>query len=248
MSPSVAELHSRPDAPRAAQVLFISTSGTVDTARPDPQFGSEFAASTGIRPIKHWVGTANTPGSYWCSTGDRLLPYDSAQEMRWLRLLDHDPTVTEIMTQPMTLRGIDKNGVFNHTPDIFARLTNGGAKLIEVKTDDRLAKEETIRAARLAAAAAQAMGWDYHLVTRPPVQRSRTVAWLAGARRLNNKTELREEVRQALVAPMTIGDLWSKFESTYLVKPATYNLLWHHVFTMDYRLPLNEKTIIWRND
>lgn len=214
----------------------------------DTKFGRDFAPPKGTRDIPHRQGSTHTPGYYWCSTDHRTIPYESWLEMRWLQLLDHDPRFNEIMTQPLTIHGADKHGTLSHTPDIFARSHTGTGTLIDVKAPHRLQHPDTIRRARLAASAASAAGWDYHLLADPPPQRARTVSWLAGARTLPTQSDIRERILDTLTEPLPLRELWMAHDADPLAKPATFHLLWHDAIHMDYRLRLSEDTMVWRND
>jgi hypothetical protein len=174
------------------------------------------------------------------------LPCESWLEARWLQLLDHDPDVVALRTQPMTIAGEDMDGEFSHTPDILAVLRDGSARLIDVKTPDHLGRPDVLRLSRLAHVAADGLGWSYYLVGEPPEERERTVSWLAGFRRAQRCQGLHEELVRRAADPIRLRTLWAQFgDGDVQVRPATYHLLWHHRLLMDFNTQLRESTRVW---
>lgn len=245
MSPRVWDIGVRTGEPVLIDVEFVGVGGQRTRAQASPDIGEIFSPESGARAIEHHINTRNTPGTFWSLTGWRHLPYESWLEARWLLLLDHDPRVVELMTQPLTVRGVDSEGALSHTPDIFVRLVNGRGKLIDVKSRDGHRSDDLPRRARLAAATARDMGWDYHFVTEPPHQRERSVAWLAQGRRPVHAPAMATAILRRAAAPTPLGIAWQPFVGNPLHQTVAFNLLWQHKLGMDYRAPLGEETIVW---
>src|SRR5258707_10980842 len=94
-------------------------------------------------------------------------------------LLDFDPEVTAVAAQPFWLRWRDDAGRWRrHAPDLFARMADGSAVVIDVRPDDRIEPRdaEAFDAARQACGLA---GWRFMRVGVPDPVRTANAAWLA---------------------------------------------------------------------
>jgi hypothetical protein len=76
-------------------------------------------------------------------------------------LLDFDPEVVAIASQPFWLRWRDEDDrARRHAPDYFARLRDGSAVVVDVRPDDRIPERDAATFAVTAAACGTA-GWEY---------------------------------------------------------------------------------------
>ncbi|WP_225839218.1 hypothetical protein [Streptomyces sp. NK08204] len=64
--------------------------------------------------------------------------YESWLERDCLILLDRDPEVVEIASQPFWLHWQDGQEQRRHAPDYFVRLADGRARVVDVRSADRL--------------------------------------------------------------------------------------------------------------
>ena len=79
-------------------------------------------------------------------------------------LLDFDPEVTVIAAQPFWLRWRDDAGQpRRHAPDLFARMADGSAVVIDVRPDDQMSRGTRRRSRRPGGRAARQLavhaGW-----------------------------------------------------------------------------------------
>ena len=97
-------------------------------------------------------------------------------------LLDFDPAVTGIASQPFWLRWHDQAGVLvSHAPDFFARRADGSAVVVDCRPSERRGPRDMSKFEATALACAQ-VGWKYRLVGAADEIVTANVRWLAGYR------------------------------------------------------------------
>ncbi len=93
-------------------------------------------------------------------------------------LLDFDPAVTAVASQPFWLHWDDGHRGRRHAPDFFARLADGTGVVIDVRADDRIGRQDA-EAFDVTARACEAAGWEFRRVgTIDPVLAA-NVRWLS---------------------------------------------------------------------
>src|SRR5258708_33851538 len=93
-------------------------------------------------------------------------------------LLDFDPEVTATPSQPVWLPGRDGTGRSRrHAPDLFARLADGSAAVIDVRPDDRIEPRDA-EAFNATRRACELAGWGFRRVGAPDPVRTANVAGL----------------------------------------------------------------------
>ncbi|GAB3438905.1 hypothetical protein GCM10027517_11700 [Phycicoccus ginsengisoli] len=244
MPPVVGSAPASIDRVRATTVTWVDHTGAEHQGIPSQDLRG-LLPGRAIRSIAQHRGATHTASNYCSSTDRANLACESWLEARWLRLLDHDPDVTAMRTQPLRLTGTDMQGEFTHTPDILARLRGGGARLIDVKNPAMIRNPDVLRRAQLASVAAANLGWTYYLLAEPPATRMQTVGWLFGFRRWLTRDDLFPALLIAAAKPVRLRDLWAPFGDDVQVRPATYHLLWWQQLVMDFDSPLSERTRVW---
>ena len=120
-----------------------------------------FEEAAPVRSFRWAKGAVHFPGSWWSSTTGEHVGFESWLERDHVMLMDFDPDVTGIASQPFWLHWLDERGrPRRHAPDFFARLAGGGGVVVDVRPDDRIpAKDaEVFRVTALACAWA---GWEF---------------------------------------------------------------------------------------
>lgn len=108
--------------------------------------------------------------------------YESWLERDRLILLDGDPQVRAISSQPFWLHWHDGRRQRRHAPDYFVRLAAGQAQVVDVRAEkdmDQRTREAFAATERACAAA----GWQFEWVGRPDPVLMANVRWLARCRR-----------------------------------------------------------------
>lgn len=196
-----------------------------------------------VRSIPHYHGSRHTPGDYWSATTGQLVGYESWLESKWMTLLDFDPDIVAFVAQPLTFDGVDTDGTWEHTPDLFARRADGGVLLLDVKNPVAVDRLDVQHQAARTRAACDTLGWDYGLVTEPDPQLWSTVSWLAGFRRpLHAGREYLPRLLNLAQHPVPVGDLCSFTEIPELARPALFHLCWQQQLVFDLTQPLREST------
>ncbi|MFD7282323.1 TnsA-like heteromeric transposase endonuclease subunit [Streptomyces sp. NPDC059862] len=107
---------------------------------------------------------------------------ESWLERDHLMLLDFDPLVTSVSSQPFRLSRAGAGGKrVRHTPDFFVRRADGTGLVVDVRPDERIGPEDAAKFA-VTAAACRAVGWDFARVGVPDAVLMANMRWLAGYR------------------------------------------------------------------
>jgi hypothetical protein len=119
---------------------------------------------------------------WWSATTGRHIGYESWLERDHLMVLDVDPTVVGIASQPFWLHWQDDDKRSrSHVPDYFARRADGGAVVVDCRPAERI-KARDAAASEATRQACELTGWDYRLVGTPDPVTVANLRWLAGYR------------------------------------------------------------------
>lgn len=198
-----------------------------------------------VREFRWARGQGHLPGLWWSATTGSHVGYESWLERDHVMLLDFDPEVSAIAAQPFWLHWRDGAGRDRrHAPDLFARMADGSAVVIDVRPDDRIepgdaeAFDATGRACRLA-------GWRFMRVGVPDPVRTANVAWLARYR--HQRCDSPDVARLLLKvfaesAPLMAGA--AAAADPMAVLPVLFHLMWQQVLTADLAVRLTAETIV----
>lgn len=198
------------------------------------------------RSFTSYKGQRHFPGRWWSATEEVHVGYESWLERDHLMLLDFDPAVIGIASQPFWLfwSAEDRRKGRSHAPDYFARKTDGSGVVVDCrpverrKPRDRAAFEATRRACVL-------VGWEYRLVGCPDPIVTANVRWLAAYR---HPRHLLPEVAAALRdAFRSLRGLMAGAEAVgdpIAVLPVLFHLLWRQELVVDLSVPLHEAAVV----
>ncbi|WP_269458246.1 TnsA-like heteromeric transposase endonuclease subunit [Mycobacteroides stephanolepidis] len=110
-----------------------------------------------------------------------------------LMLLDADPGVVAVASQPFRFHWTDGT---HHVPDYFARHSNVGVTVVDVRADDRITDDDQPRF-KLSEIACYTVGWRYRRVGAPNPALVVNVRWLSGYR---HPRVCRDDVAETLLA------------------------------------------------
>jgi hypothetical protein len=92
-------------------------------------------------PVRRFAarkGQRHLSGLRWSATTGGHVGFESWLERDHLMLLDFDPQVTGISSQPFWLRWLDEGGkAVAHVPDFFARRADGSAVVVDCRPAER---------------------------------------------------------------------------------------------------------------
>lgn len=142
-----------------------------------------YEAAEPVRDFNRRKEAPGFAGWYYSVTVQDHVGYESWLERDPLVLLDRDPEVTAIASQPFWLHWHDGTRKRRHAPDYFIRLADGRGRVVDVRAEDEL-DEETREAFAATEDACRAVGWEFEWAGRPnPV-------FMANVRRLAVTGEL----------------------------------------------------------
>ncbi len=206
-----------------------------------------FEEAVPVRSFRWAKGAAHFPGSWWSSTTGEHVGFESWLERDHVMLMDFDPDITGIASQPFWLHWLDERGrPRRHAPDFFARRAGGGGVVVDVRPDDRIPAmdAEVFRVTALACARA---GWEFRRAgTIDPVVRA-NVRWLSRYRHQRCRREPEaaglleafSACRPLLAGAAQVGD-------PVAVLPVAYHLLWLRELSCDLSVLLSEAVTAWR--
>jgi len=114
-----------------------------------------------VRPFRFEKGLRNFAGWWYFATTGAHVGFESWLERDHLMLMDFDPRVRAVSSQPFWLHWRDGQGrARRHAPDFFARLDNGSAAVVDVRPDDRIPARDA-ETFTLTASVCRAAGWEY---------------------------------------------------------------------------------------
>lgn len=190
-----------------------------------------------VRPERRFPafrGQGNWCGWYWSATCGGHVGYESWLERDRLMLLDFDPLVAGMSSQPFRLSWVGPGGKrVRHTPDYFVRRVDGTGLVVDVRPDELIGPGDAVKFA-VTAAACRSVGWDFARVGTPDAVLMANVRWLAGYR---HPRVHRPDVAGCLVEVFADGagllDGARRVGDQIAVLPVLFHLLWRRILTMD---------------
>ncbi len=194
-----------------------------------------------VRSFASYRRQRHFPGLWWCATTGGHVGFESWLERDHLILLDHDPAVVGVASQPFWLFWATADGKSrSHAPDYFARRADGSAVVVDCRPVERIKPRD---AAKFDATrnACELVGWDYRLVGVPDPVVVRNLRWLAGYRHPRYQVA---GVAAALVAafdrPLALMAGAEAVGDPIGVLPVLFHLLWRRDLRVDLTVPLHE--------
>ncbi len=184
----------------------------------------------GVQPVREfrWAkGGESFPGWYFAATTSGHVGYESWLERDCLILLDRDPRVVGIASQPFWLHWQDGPALRRHAPDHFVRLADGRARVVDVRSADRL-DERTGEAFAATRRDCEAVGWEFAWMGTPEPVFMANLRWLARYRRTRSGRP--EGVAASLVEvfeePLPLWSGAGRVGDRLQVLPVLFHLLW----------------------
>jgi hypothetical protein len=199
-----------------------------------------------VRSFRWSRGQAHFPGWWWLATTGRHVGYESWLERDHLMLLDFDPAVTAVASQPFWLHWHDGRRSRRHAPDFFARLAGGTGVVIDVRADDRIEPRDA-EAFEVTASACGAAGWQFRRVGTVDPLLAANVRWLSRYRhpRCSGRPGTADALRRAFTSPAPLLAGAAETGDPLAVLPALFHLLWRRELTADLGIgPLGPATSV----
>jgi len=216
------------------QVVFAGGGGAKQSGALEVLWSVGFERVSPVRSFGSFRGQRSFQGSWWFATTGEHVGFESWVERDAVMLLDFDPDVIAVSSQPFCLRWVNQPGARRHVPDFFARLADGSALVIDVRPDELIGADDAeVFAATQRACAA--VGWGYRRAGVVDAVLAANVRWLSGFRhrRCVNALAGSELVRRVAAGPMTVTGLVALAGDRMAVLPTLYHLLWRGVLDAD---------------
>ena len=198
-------------------------------------WATRFEQVAPARSFGWFKGQRNYPGYFWSATTGGHVGFESWLERDNLMLLDREPGVVGISSQPFWLSWLDDRGrVRRHLPDYFARLEDGSAVVVDVRADDRIEQRDAEAFAATQEACAS-VGWEFRRVGALGAVLAVNLRWIARYRhpRFAGRGLVRERVVEVFARGAELftgaGQAADRLESL----PVVYHLLWCGVLRAD---------------
>ncbi|MDG4755787.1 TnsA-like heteromeric transposase endonuclease subunit [Micromonospora sp. WMMD718] len=196
--------------------------------------GVRFEDVAPTRAFAMFKGQRNFPGRWWSSTVAGHVGYESWLERDHVMLLDFDPAVVGIASQPFWLSWPAAGGVRRHLPDYFARVDDGTGLVIDVRPDERI-KARDAEAFAVTAAACEAVGWRFRRVGVVESVFAANLRWLSRYRhpRCGRREDVTARLLEVFAQPTPLFEGAERVGDRLLVLPVLFHLLWQQVLTAD---------------
>ncbi|GAA5513109.1 hypothetical protein Dcar01_01835 [Deinococcus carri] len=200
-----------------------------------------------VRRPRAYHGQRHFPNLYFFEKMSKLILCESRNERAAVMLLDFNPIIDVVATQPFRLHYKLKQRSYVHYPDIYTRDRYGRVCIIDVKALDFVDDADFQRQAEATKIACDQIGWGYEIQTEPHPTFFSNVSWLSGYRSLREEKAGYADslVDNAHLTEHSIGSLIRSVDGpAYLVRPILFWLLWRQVLNVDLYLPMTDSTPI----
>lgn len=222
----------------------------VDASGVETRVGWDRLAGVGLewgRPVRRFPsyrGQRHYPGLYWSATMGRHVGYESWVERDHLVALDFDQAVTAVASQPFWLLWRSDRGERRHAPDFFARLSGGGAVVVDSRPAARVRERDAATFA-VAGQACALLGWDYVVWDALDPVVAGNLRWLAGYRHPRcGEEQVAGRLREVFARPRELMDAASAVGDPIVVLPVLFHLIWCGELMVDLSLVLGDRTMV----
>jgi hypothetical protein len=227
------------------ELCYLEAGGTERRELPASWPGLRPEAFPQVRGFRWARGQGHLPGLWWSVTTGSHVGYESWLERDHVMLLDFAPEVIAIAAQPFWLRWRDDAGRSRrHAPDLFARMADGSAVVIDVRPDDRIGPRDA-EAFDATRSACELAGWGFRRVGVPDPVRVANVAWLARYRHPRcSSPDVARQLLKAFAEPAPLMAGAAMAGDPLAVLPVLFHLMWRHVLVADLAVRLTTETLV----
>ncbi|MDI5975855.1 TnsA-like heteromeric transposase endonuclease subunit [Amycolatopsis magusensis] len=199
-----------------------------------------------VRKFSSFRGKRSFAGLWWSCTTDDHVGFESWLERDHVMALDFDPAVVGFSSQPFRLSWQEAGKTRSHTPDYFARLSDGTGVVVDVRADDRIERQD-MEAFAATARACESVGWQFRRVGALDAVRAANLRWLAGYRHPRCLHARRAaDLQRVFRDPVPLLDGVGRVGDPIAVLPTLFHLLWRHVLETDLdSSPLAASSMVW---
>jgi hypothetical protein len=165
-------------------------------------WGERLEDALPVRRFHFEKGLRSFAGWWYFATTGTHVGFESWLERDHLMLMDFDPAVRAVSSQPFWLHWHDERGrARRHAPDFFVRRDDGAAVVVDVRPDDRIPGRDA-EAFAMTASACELAGWGFRRVGELDPVLTANVRWLS---RYRHRRCLVPEIAEALLEVFAWG-------------------------------------------
>jgi hypothetical protein len=207
---------------------------------------AEFERARPVRGFASFKGQSHFPGLWWFSAAGDHVGFESWLERDVVMLLDADPAVAAVVSQPFWLSWPDGKRTVRHAPDFFARRRDGSAVVIDVRADDRIEDSDAVKFEMTGRACALA-GWEYQRIGALDPVLAANLRWLAGYRHPRYAVPgCAADLARVFASPLSLMDGARAAGDPIAVLPVLFSLLWRRRLLADLATSLlGPGTLVW---
>lgn len=227
------------------EVGYVTGDGVECRAELADAWMVAFESCLPVRRFPSYKGQKHFSGRWWSATMGRHVGYESWLERDHLMLLDFDPTVVGVASQPFWLFWTTELGkTRSHAPDYFARLVDGEALVVDCRPVERIKPKDAATFAATRTMCEQ-VGWRYQVVGATDGIMTRNVRWLAGYRHPRHYlVTVAAALRDVFAEPTGLLAGAELVGDPIAVLPVLFHLLWRHDLTAKLSTPLHPDTVV----
>ncbi|MEU6072130.1 TnsA-like heteromeric transposase endonuclease subunit [Streptomyces sp. NPDC047082] len=196
-------------------------------------WGVRFEQAAPVRRFRWSKGGKSFAGWYFCATTGEHIGYESWLERDRLILLDADPQVTGIASQPFWLHWHDGERRRRHAPDYFVRLANSRGRVVDVRAADRV-DEAAAEAFAATERACRAVDWEFVWADVPDPVLMANMRWLSRYRRQRClRRDVTDRLMEVFSEPRPLRPGAEEAGDPLMVLPVLFHLLWSGVLVTD---------------
>jgi TnsA-like endonuclease N terminal len=231
--------------PGRFELDYVTPERAVRGVALEEVWSAPFEHALPVRRFAARKGQRHLSGLWWSATTGGHVGFESWLERDHVMLLDFDPAVTGIASQPFWLRWPDQTGQpVSHAPDFFARRLDGSAVVVDCRPEERRGPRDAAKFEATARACAR-VGWEYRLVGTADQIVAANVRWLAGYRHpRHHQPEVAGVLRRVFAAPAPLMAGAEAAGDAIAALPVLFHLLWRHELTADLSVPLHPGILV----
>jgi len=227
------------------EVGYVTEGGVQARQRLGEAWSVRFEYADAVREFKSHKGMRHLPGRWWSATMEGHVGFESWLERDHLMLLDFDPLVVGVSSQPFWLFwGGERGRWVSHAPDYFARRADGSGVVVDCRPVERIKPRDLVKFDATRRACVQ-VGWEYRLVGAVDAVLAANVRWLAGYRHPRHRVEpVAGQLREVFGAGGELMEGARTAGDPVAVLPVLFHLLWRHELSVDLTVPLHAGSVV----
>jgi hypothetical protein len=227
------------------EVGYVTADGVEQRIGLADAWAVRFETCRPVRRFPSYKGQKHFPGRWWSATMGGHVGYESWLERDHLMLLDFDPGVVAVASQPWWVFWTNERGqVRSHVPDYFARRVDADALVLDCRPAGRITPKDAARFDATRRACEQ-VGWRYHVVGASDPIVTANVRWLSGYRHPRHElADVAAALRHAFGEKTGLMAGAESAGDPIAVLPVLFHLLWRHELEADLSVPLHPDTVV----